>query len=108
MRGTRVTGTHSGPGLPQSGYPADAEGLPPPRLGDEDGLLDGLCDGVGLVDGGGGGGGADDGGADDGADDGVGTCVGGEEVTGAGVAVALTYTGGSNVSFGCPSVATFM
>jgi len=27
---------------------------------------------------------------------------------GVGVAVALTYTGGSKVSFGCPSVATFM
>ena len=27
---------------------------------------------------------------------------------GVGVAVALTYTGGSKVSFGCPFVATFM
>jgi len=27
---------------------------------------------------------------------------------GVGVAVAFTYTGGSNVSFGCPFVATFM
>lgn len=27
---------------------------------------------------------------------------------GVGVALAFTYTGGSNVSFGCPFVATFM
>lgn len=34
--------------------------------------------------------------------DGVGVAAG------VGVAVAFTYTGGSKVSFGCPSVATFM
>ena len=30
------------------------------------------------------------------------------DAAGVGVAVALTYTGGSKVSFGCPFVATFM
>lgn len=80
--------------------------MPPPAgLPEADGLPDAVwvCDGFADVAGGGG--------ADDGAGggvDGVGVSVGVDDVTGDGVAVALTYTGGSNVSFGMPSVATFM
>ena len=68
---------------------------------DDEGFVDTGTLVDGRVDDGGSDGGVDEGGADDGgADDAVGVAVG--------VALPFTYTGGSNVSFGCPSVATFM
>ena len=59
-----------------------------------------LVDGFDVV------GGAVDAGADEGGAVGVGVLVGVGD--GVGVADPLTYTGASNVSLGCPSVATFM
>ncbi len=76
---------------------------------DAEGLVDTGTLVDGRVDDGGVDGGADDGGADDGgADDGGGVFDGVWVAAGVGVALPFTYTGGSNVSFGLPSVATFM
>lgn len=53
-------------------------------------------------------GGADEAGAVEAGPDGVVVSVGVALADGVGEADPFTYTGASNVSFGCPSVATFM
>lgn len=70
--------------------------------------VDGLLVAVVLVDGFDVDGGAVDAGAVETGSDGVGVSVGVWVATGVGVADPFTYTGASNVSLGCPSVATFM